>query len=158
VEAQSRLRSLFQANDVGFIFSKSMPWSGHRFLTECLTIISGRSCIIARGPWREALRQRLIGSRMPDAGDAGAQTRRRHYLGLLDEPRGDAAAADAQQRRHPAGAVLKPDMLIDRPQQRRGDAQQAVKLPCRAAPRARISGSACPISGPRPSPFGPCFA
>jgi hypothetical protein len=35
--AQSRLRSLFQANDVGFIFSKSMPRSGHRFLTECLT-------------------------------------------------------------------------------------------------------------------------
>jgi hypothetical protein len=32
--AQSRLRSLFQANDVGFIFSKSMPRSGHRFLTR----------------------------------------------------------------------------------------------------------------------------
>ena len=37
LSAQSRLRSLFQANDVGFIFSKSMPRSGHRFLTECLT-------------------------------------------------------------------------------------------------------------------------
>ena len=35
--AQSRLRSLLQANDVVFIFSKSMPRSGHRFLTECLT-------------------------------------------------------------------------------------------------------------------------
>ena len=35
--AQSRLRSLFQASDVVFIFSKSMPRSGHRFLTECLT-------------------------------------------------------------------------------------------------------------------------
>ena len=35
--AQSRFRSLFQASDVGFIFSKSMPRSGHRFLTECLT-------------------------------------------------------------------------------------------------------------------------
>jgi hypothetical protein len=35
--AQSQLRSLFQASDVGFIFSKSMPRSGHRFLTECLT-------------------------------------------------------------------------------------------------------------------------
>jgi len=35
--AQSRLRSLFQASDVGFIFSKSMPRSGHRFLSECLT-------------------------------------------------------------------------------------------------------------------------
>ena len=34
LSAQSRLRSLFQANDVGFIFSKSMPRSGHRFLTE----------------------------------------------------------------------------------------------------------------------------
>ena len=35
-DAQSQLRSLFQANDVGYIFSKSMPRSGHRFLTECL--------------------------------------------------------------------------------------------------------------------------
>ena len=35
--AQSQLRSLFQASDVVFIFSKSMPRSGHRFLTECLT-------------------------------------------------------------------------------------------------------------------------
>jgi hypothetical protein len=30
-------------------------------------------------------------------------------------------------------AALKPDMLVDRPQQRRGAAQEAVKLPCRAA-------------------------
>jgi hypothetical protein len=37
LSAQSQLRSLFQASDVGFIFSKSMPRSGHRFLTECLT-------------------------------------------------------------------------------------------------------------------------
>jgi hypothetical protein len=35
--AQSQFRSLFQASDVSFIFSKSMPRSGHRFLTECLT-------------------------------------------------------------------------------------------------------------------------
>jgi len=35
--AQSQLRSLFQPNDVGFIFSKSMPRSGHRFLVECLS-------------------------------------------------------------------------------------------------------------------------
>jgi hypothetical protein len=28
--------SLFQASDVDFIFSKSMPRSGHRFLVECL--------------------------------------------------------------------------------------------------------------------------
>jgi hypothetical protein len=36
-DAQSQLRSLFQANDVGFIFSKSMPRSGHRFLSQCLS-------------------------------------------------------------------------------------------------------------------------
>ena len=39
--AQSRLRSLFQASDVVFIFSKSMPRSGHRFVTECLTYYFG---------------------------------------------------------------------------------------------------------------------
>jgi len=33
---QARLRSLFQSPDVTFVFSKSMPRSGHRFLTECL--------------------------------------------------------------------------------------------------------------------------
>ncbi len=36
-DAQSRLMSLFQAGDVSFVFSKSMPRSGHRFLTDCLT-------------------------------------------------------------------------------------------------------------------------
>jgi hypothetical protein len=35
--AQSRFRSLFQPSDVGYIFAKSMPRSGHRFLSECLT-------------------------------------------------------------------------------------------------------------------------
>ena len=39
--AQSRFRSLFQASDVAFIFSKSMPRSGHRFVTECLTYYFG---------------------------------------------------------------------------------------------------------------------
>ena len=39
--AQSPLRSLFQASDVVFIFSKSMPRSGHRFVTECLTYYFG---------------------------------------------------------------------------------------------------------------------
>ena len=34
--AQSRFRSLFQPSDVGYIFAKSMPRSGHRFLSECL--------------------------------------------------------------------------------------------------------------------------
>lgn len=34
--AQSRLRSLFQASDITYIFGKSMPRSGHRFLSECL--------------------------------------------------------------------------------------------------------------------------
>lgn len=34
--AQSYLRSLFREPDIGFVFSKSMPRSGHRFLTECL--------------------------------------------------------------------------------------------------------------------------
>ena len=65
----------------------------------------------------------------------GLKSLRRDDLGLLDERRGDGGAvpADAHQRRHRAGAVLKPDMLVDRPQQRRRDAQQAVKLPCRAA-------------------------
>ena len=36
-DAQSRLLSLFQPSDVGFIFSKSMPRSGHRFLADCLS-------------------------------------------------------------------------------------------------------------------------
>ena len=36
-DAQSRFRSLFQPSDVGYIFAKSMPRSGHRFLSECLT-------------------------------------------------------------------------------------------------------------------------
>ena len=35
-DAQSRFRSLFQPSDVGYIFAKSMPRSGHRFLSECL--------------------------------------------------------------------------------------------------------------------------
>ena len=35
--AQSRFRSLFQPSDVGYIFAKSMPRSGHRFLSDCLT-------------------------------------------------------------------------------------------------------------------------
>jgi hypothetical protein len=39
--AQSRLRSLFQAADVRFIFAKSMPRSGHRFLVDCLTYYFG---------------------------------------------------------------------------------------------------------------------
>jgi hypothetical protein len=39
--AQSRLRSLFQASDVRFIFAKSMPRSGHRFLVDCLTYYFG---------------------------------------------------------------------------------------------------------------------
>ncbi|MGB2931948.1 MAG: hypothetical protein WBB88_06285 [Methyloceanibacter sp.] len=34
--ARARFRSWFQAPDVGFVFSKSMPRSGHRFLTGCL--------------------------------------------------------------------------------------------------------------------------
>ena len=34
--AQAYLRSLFQAPDVTFVFGKSMPRSGHRFLTDCL--------------------------------------------------------------------------------------------------------------------------
>jgi hypothetical protein len=72
---------------------------------------------------------------MSDAGDAGAQLLRRDDLGLFDERRRDGGAvpAEAHERRHRSGAVLKPDMLVDRPQQRRGDTQQAVKLPCRAA-------------------------
>jgi hypothetical protein len=36
-DAQSRFRSLFQPSDVGYIFARSMPRSGHRFLSECLT-------------------------------------------------------------------------------------------------------------------------
>ena len=39
---QARLRSLFQSPDVTFVFSKSMPRSGHRFLSECLTHYFGQ--------------------------------------------------------------------------------------------------------------------
>lgn len=39
--AQSYVRSLFQAQDVEFIFGKSMPRSGHRFLAECLQTYFG---------------------------------------------------------------------------------------------------------------------
>jgi hypothetical protein len=35
--AQAMVRSLFQPPDITYIFSKSMPRSGHRFLSECLT-------------------------------------------------------------------------------------------------------------------------
>ena len=35
-DAQSRFHSRFQPSDVGYIFAKSMPRSGHRFLSECL--------------------------------------------------------------------------------------------------------------------------
>ena len=35
--AQAMVRSLFQPPDITFVFSKSMPRSGHRFLSECLT-------------------------------------------------------------------------------------------------------------------------
>jgi hypothetical protein len=35
-DVQARLRSLFQAPGVAYIFAKSMPRSGHRFLSECL--------------------------------------------------------------------------------------------------------------------------
>lgn len=35
-DAQSRLRSLFQTPGIAYIFAKSMPRSGHRFLSECL--------------------------------------------------------------------------------------------------------------------------
>jgi hypothetical protein len=38
---QSYFRSLFQAQDVGFIFGKSMPRSGHRFLADCLQTYFG---------------------------------------------------------------------------------------------------------------------
>ena len=31
-DAQSRFRSRFQPSDIGYIFAKSMPRSGHRFL------------------------------------------------------------------------------------------------------------------------------
>lgn len=33
---QAMVRSLFQSPDITYIFSKSMPRSGHRFLSECL--------------------------------------------------------------------------------------------------------------------------
>ena len=41
--AQSYFHSLFQARDVAFIFGKSMPRSGHRFLAECLQTYFGRT-------------------------------------------------------------------------------------------------------------------
>jgi hypothetical protein len=36
LNAQARFRGLFQAGDVGFIFAKSMPRSGHRYLATSL--------------------------------------------------------------------------------------------------------------------------
>jgi hypothetical protein len=35
--AQAMVRSLFQPPDITYVFSESMPRSGHRFLSECLT-------------------------------------------------------------------------------------------------------------------------
>jgi hypothetical protein len=35
---QAMVRSLFQSPDITYIFSKSMPRSGHRFLSECLIV------------------------------------------------------------------------------------------------------------------------
>jgi hypothetical protein len=39
---QAMVRSLFQSPDITYIFSKSMPRSGHRFLSECLMHYFGR--------------------------------------------------------------------------------------------------------------------
>ena len=47
-DAQSRFRSLFQPSDVGYIFAKSMPRSGHRFLSECSPTISEIDGVQAR--------------------------------------------------------------------------------------------------------------
>ena len=73
--------------------------------------------------------------RMPDAGDAGGKPLRRHDLRLLKRRRCDLGAipADAHERRYGAGAALEPDMAVERPKQRRGNAQQAIKLPSGAA-------------------------
>lgn len=72
---------------------------------------------------------------MPDAGDAGSEALRRYDLGLLDRRRRQLGAvpADAHKCRHGAGAALEPNMPVERPKQRRGNAQQAIKLPCSAA-------------------------
>ena len=63
-----------------------------------------------------------LGGRMPDAGDAGSETLRRYDLGLFEERRRHLGAvpADAHERRHGAGAALKPDMPVERPKQGRG--------------------------------------
>ena len=116
------------------------PPRRHRARPRDLTLVIG---IFAAGaylhePVRDEVTLSLLrksvlpGRTMSDTGDAGAQSHRRNDLGRLYERGGDGGAvpADAHET---VTAASKPEMLVDRPQQRRGDAQQAVKLPCRAA-------------------------
>ena len=78
--AQSRFRSLFQPSDVGFIFAKSMPRSGHRFLTECLDPLFRAGAAL--------LRVLPAGMLPPDSLRAGPATRRQDQPLLhAEEPR-----------------------------------------------------------------------
>lgn len=85
--AQSRLRSLFQASDVAFIFSKSMPRSGHRFLTQCLTHYFGpklRYC----GFYRPDCCHRIPCTRPYDAARTNPYfMQKSHDFGFRDSPR-----------------------------------------------------------------------
>ena len=85
--AQSRFRSLFQASDVAFIFSKSMPRSGHRFLTECLTHYFGPELYYC-GFYRPECCHRIPCTRPRDGGGTNRYfMQKSHDFGFRDSPR-----------------------------------------------------------------------
>lgn len=87
LSAQSRFRSLFQANDVGFIFSKSMPRSRHRFLTECLTHYFGPELHYC-GFYRPGCCQRIPCARRHDGAKANRYfMQKSHDFGFRDSTR-----------------------------------------------------------------------
>ena len=81
LNAQARIRALFQPTDVGYVFAKSMPRSGHRFLATSLTQYFGgtlRYCeyypagccgkIPCTRPYNEARTNRLFMQKSHDFG------------------------------------------------------------------------------------------
>jgi hypothetical protein len=79
--------SLFQASDVGFIFSQSMPRSGHRFLADCLTHYFGPELHYC-GFYRPDCCHRIPCTRPHDGGKANRYfMQKSHDFGFRDSTR-----------------------------------------------------------------------
>ena len=84
---QERFRSWFQAPDVAFILSKSMPRSGHRFLTDCLTHYFGPSLHYC-GFYRPDCCQRIPCARPHNAEKTNRYfLQKSHDFGFRDSPK-----------------------------------------------------------------------